>query len=74
MSKNESFESAISKLENIVFRLEKGEESLDDSLNLFKEGTELVAFCSTVLKNAEQKITELSSLSLRRKVSEFANE
>lgn len=63
MNKKESFESAISKLENIVLKLEKGEGSLDESLELFKEGTDLVYFCSSELKNAEQKITELSNYS-----------
>lgn len=71
MNNNESFESAISKLENIVLRLEKGEESLEDSINLFKEGTELVGFCSNILKNAEQKITELSNFN---KVRELTND
>ena len=71
MNNNESFESAINKLENIVLRLEKGEESLEDSLKLFKEGTELVGFCSNILKNAEQKITELSNFN---KVRELTND
>lgn len=71
MNNNESFESAINKLENIVLRLEKGEESLEDSINLFKEGTELVGFCSNILKNAEQKITELSNFN---KVRELTND
>lgn len=65
MSQNESFESAIQKLETIVSKLEKGEESLESSLNLFKEGTELVAFCNNVLKNAEQKITEISGITTK---------
>lgn len=66
MVKNESFESALSKLEDVVLKLEKGEETLEESINLFKSGTELVAFCNNVLKNAEQKITELSNLNINK--------
>ena len=71
MNKKESFESAINKLENIVLKLEKGDGSLDESLELFKEGTDLVHFCGNELKNAEQKITELSGYS---KVRELIDE
>ena len=51
-----SFESAISRLEEIVGKLESGKESLDASLELYEEGIALVKYCSETLDKAEQKI------------------
>jgi exodeoxyribonuclease VII small subunit len=55
-----TYEKAIQRLEEIVNLLEKNEVSLDESMKLFEEGTKLTAFCADKLKNAEQKITELT--------------
>lgn len=55
-----TYEKAIERLEEIVSLLEKNETPLDDSIKLFEEGIGLTAFCSEKLKNAQQKITELS--------------
>ncbi len=55
-----SYETAIKRLEEIVNILEKNEVSLDESMKLFEEGTKLTALCSAKLKEAEQKITELT--------------
>ena len=44
MAKN-SFEENMSRLEQIVRTLEKGDAPLEESLKLFQEGTELVASC-----------------------------
>ena len=51
-----SFESAISRLEEIVGKLESGKESLDASLELYEEGIALVRYCRETLDKAEQKI------------------
>lgn len=59
-NKEMTYESAIKRLEEIVDALDKNEVSLDESMKLFEEGTKLTAFCSSKLKEAEQKITELS--------------
>lgn len=59
-NKEMTYESAIKRLEVIVEALDKNEVSLDESMKLFEEGTKLTAFCSAKLKEAEQKITELS--------------
>lgn len=50
----------MNRLEQIVEILEKGEESLDSSLELFREGTEISAFLNDFLDKADLKITELS--------------
>lgn len=55
-----TYEAAMKRLEEIVDALDKNEVSLDESMKLFEEGTKLTAFCSSKLKEAEQKITELN--------------
>ena len=58
--KQKSFEENISRLEEIVGLLEKGEAPLADSLALFEEGTKLVSACTKMLDQAEQKVVKLS--------------
>lgn len=55
-----SYESAMSRLEEIVAHLENNDISLDEGMKLFEEGTALVSKCSKMLKEAEQKITKLT--------------
>ncbi len=57
-----TFETAMTRLEEIVAALEGGKCSLDDSLELFEEGTKLTAYCNQLLKEAEQKIIKLTDL------------
>lgn len=54
-----SFEEAMKNLESIVEELEAGNLTLDDSMQKFKEGIELSAFCSKKLDDAEKKISIL---------------
>ena len=56
-----SFEEQISRLEEIVAALEKGDAQLSDSLALFEEGTKLAASCGAMLDEAEQKVTLLTA-------------
>ncbi len=56
-----TFEKAITRLEQIVSALEGGRCTLDESLKLFEEGTKLTAYCSRLLKEAEQKIIKLTA-------------
>lgn len=58
--KKQSYEEAITALENIVAKLESGEASLDESLKLFEEGTKLAAYCQKALDTAEQKIRTIA--------------
>ncbi|MBQ7203532.1 MAG: exodeoxyribonuclease VII small subunit [Eubacterium sp.] len=57
--KAKTYEEAVVRLEEIVSLLEKNEATLDDSLKLFEEGCELIAFCNKKLGDAKQKITQL---------------
>jgi exodeoxyribonuclease VII small subunit len=54
-----SFEESLTKLEEIVARLERGDLSLEDSVNLFEEGTRLSADCRKQLEEAEGKVEML---------------
>ena len=51
------FEKSIARLDEIVKKLESGELSLDESLELFEEGSGLIKSCNKMLDEAEQKIT-----------------
>lgn len=57
--KKHTFETALSRLEEIVHELEHGEAPLDKSLTLFEEGVELVKLCGNELDKAEQKVSIL---------------
>ena len=52
MNKKMTFEDAMTKLNEIVGRMESGNESLETSLSLFEEGSALAAFCYGKLQNA----------------------
>ena len=54
MNKNMTFETAMNKLNEIVAKLESGTQSLNASLKLFEQGSELTAFCYSKLQHAEQ--------------------
>lgn len=55
-NKKQSFEDALSRLEELVRSLESGDKGLDESLTLFEEGISLVRFCTDKLDSAEQKV------------------
>lgn len=50
------FEKRLTRLEDIVEKMETGELSLEDSLKLFEEGVKLSRDCSSQLSEAEQKV------------------
>jgi exodeoxyribonuclease VII small subunit len=56
-----NFEQALERLEEIVSSLERGETDLDESLKLFEEGISLVRLCNQQLKQAEQKLEQLTA-------------
>ena len=57
MSKsNPSFEENILRLEQIVRALERGDVPLQESLELFQEGTTLVKSCQTLLDQAKLQV------------------
>lgn len=59
MELNLSYEEAVKQLEEIVQLLEKGDISLEKSLELFQKGVELSAYCTKKLDETEKKIVKL---------------
>ena len=54
------FEKAMSRLEQIVDELERGELDIDKSLKIFEEGIKMSRVCSNKLNEAEKKIEKLT--------------
>lgn len=59
MTADKTFEENMTRLEEIVTRLEKGDVPLSQSLSLFEEGTRLAAACRAELDQAEQQVVRL---------------
>ncbi|MDH5526008.1 MAG: exodeoxyribonuclease VII small subunit [Nitrospirota bacterium] len=57
--KKAQFEPSVKRLEEIVRRLESGEQTLEDSLTLFEEGVGLSRECLDLLGKAEQRVEQL---------------
>ena len=57
MEKEENFETKMESLEEVVAKLEKGDLSLEDSLNEFEKGMKISKDCSKLLEDAEKRIT-----------------
>ena len=63
-----TFEESLVRLEEIVRHLEKGDLPLGDTLKLYEEGTGLIASCSKLLDEAEQKVVKLKKGPDRRPI------
>ena len=61
-AKKLKFEEAMQRLQEIVRKLESGEESLEDSMKLFQEGAKLSAQCYQMLDKAEQQVAQLTKI------------
>ena len=57
--KENNFESALKRLEEISDLLENDDTPLEDSIKLFEEGIELKEFCEEKLKSAKLKIDKI---------------
>lgn len=57
--KNATFEQNMTRLEEIVRAMERGDVPLEESLKLFQEGTALVKDCGKLLDEAEQQVTKI---------------
>ncbi|MBU3966381.1 MAG: exodeoxyribonuclease VII small subunit [Euryarchaeota archaeon] len=67
-----NFEDKLAELETIVEKLEKGQLSLDESLELFEHGITLSRECNAMLKSARQKVEKLIEEDNNLKSEEFA--
>lgn len=54
-----NFEESLTRLDEIVRHLEQGDMPLSESLSLYEEGTALIAACSQMLDEAEQRVVKL---------------
>lgn len=61
MNEQMTFEEAMQRLEQIVRAMERGEVALEESLKLFREGTELVRKCSALLENAQLQVSKIAT-------------
>ena len=59
MSQNNSFEQKMQRLEQIVRAMERGDAPLEESMKLFREGTQLVAACEKLLDAAELEVKKI---------------
>lgn len=57
--KKPTFEENMTRLEEIVRAMERGDVALEESLMLFQEGTELVAACNKLLDNAQLQVKKI---------------
>ena len=55
-----NFESNLINLEKIVSELESGQLSLEESLEKYKKGIDLVKKCNTIIENAEKEVQRLT--------------
>lgn len=53
------FESSLAELEKLVERLERGDQTLEESLKDFERGVALAKTCQNSLKKAEQRVETL---------------
>jgi exodeoxyribonuclease VII small subunit len=51
-----SFEAALAELEEIVATMEGGQLPLKESLAAYKRGAELLQYCQSALKDAQQQV------------------
>ena len=54
------FEKALSELEDIVRRLERGDVPLEDSIAIYERGEALKKHCEALLKKAEARIEKIT--------------
>ena len=61
MKKKMDFEGSMTRLEEIVSLLERGDAPLEQAMTLFEEGAKLLRECTKQLDQAEQKVTLLTA-------------
>jgi exodeoxyribonuclease VII small subunit len=54
--KIQGYESSMAELEQIVADMEAGKLSLEDSLEAYNRGAELLTFCRSRLEDAQQQV------------------
>ena len=57
--KEKTIEEAFQELESLAQKLEDSSTSLEDSFRFYKEGMELLKFCSSRLDTVEKKMLQM---------------
>ena len=57
--KKNSFEESINRIEKLVDKMESGESSLEQNLEWFEEGMDLIKTCQTHLVDADKRVQKL---------------
>lgn len=60
MSNEKTFESSIERIEQIITTIEENQVTLDESIDLYKEGMLLSKFCMEKLNGAEAEVSILT--------------
>jgi exodeoxyribonuclease VII small subunit len=57
-----AFEKSLEELEQVVAGMERGEQSLDDSLAAYERGIALYRQCQSALEQAEQRVSMVNNV------------
>ena len=69
-----AFEEALAELEALVDAMEKGDLTLEQSLQSFERGVELTRICQKALADAEQKVRILTEKSVEAELEPFESD
>ena len=59
MTEPVNYEAAMARVEEIIRRLDSGEAGLRETLDLVKEGRDLVEYCASELETVSARLDEL---------------
>lgn len=72
MEKEMTIEQAQSQLEEVIKKFENETLPLQESVELYARGCELIAFCMEKLESYKGKITEIDKALAERRAEEFS--
>jgi len=70
----DSYEAAVERLEEIIDRLDSGQAGLRETLDLCKEGSELISYCASELDAVGEGLKELKLEELAAKLESRAEQ
>jgi exodeoxyribonuclease VII small subunit len=69
----DSYEAAVERLEQIIDRLDSGQAGLRETLDLCREGRDLVTYCTAELDAVGESLSELKLDELAAKLASSAD-
>ncbi len=73
-SQSIDFETSLAELNTLVDQMERGDLTLEQSLQKFERGVALTRECQTALKNAEQTVKILTEQNTQANLDDYPNE